>query len=296
MSQQLVKSDLGTFNRFIKNDKTIQHIESALGEKSQDFISNCLAIVSTNDKLAECDPVTVMNCILKATTLDLSMQLGHSWAVPYNDNKTGKVVAQFQIGTKGLKQLAIRTGAVIYLNVAEIKEGEPQIGNPLTGEITFNWIKDLDKRSEAKTVGKAAYIELKNGFKKMLYMTIEEIHAHAKKYSKSYGSSYAPWQKETSKMEDKTIMKQLLNGGEIPLSITDKSGLGDAIKADQAVLEGDASTPRYIDNPNNNQQVDQDKVEKAKKVFNSDAAEDAELVPEETTQEESKESIPAPPE
>ena len=59
-------------------------------------------------------------------------------------------------------------------------EGELRSINKLTGEIDLNGVRTGDT-----VVGYFAYLELTTGFRKTLYMTVEQMAAHAKKYSKS---------------------------------------------------------------------------------------------------------------
>lgn len=73
--------------------------------------------------------------------------------VPFNDNKTGTKVAQFQLGYKGYIQLAIRSGQYKKLNVLSIKEGELVRFDPLNEDIEVNLIADENEREKAETVG-----------------------------------------------------------------------------------------------------------------------------------------------
>ena len=86
----------------------------------------------------------------------------------------------FQLGYRGLIQLAMRTGMYKFLNADEVFEGELRSINKLTGEIDLNGVRTGDT-----VVGYFAYLELITGFRKTLYMTVEQMAAHAKKYSKS---------------------------------------------------------------------------------------------------------------
>jgi recombination protein RecT len=53
-------------------------------------------------------------------------------------------------------------------------------------------------------------MELMNGFRKVVYMTKEQVMAHAKKYSKSFKSQYSAWTTDFGKMARKTPLLQLL--------------------------------------------------------------------------------------
>jgi recombination protein RecT len=140
-------------------------------------------------------------------------------------------MAQFQIGYKGFIQLAQRTGQYRTLNSNDVREGEIKSINRLTGEIDFDW--DLTpERDNKKIIGYVSYFQLTNGFVSTLYWTVEEITAHAKKYSqtfKKYGTGL--WKDEFPAMAHKTVTKMNLskNG---PLSID----MQRAVLSDQAVI------------------------------------------------------------
>ena len=83
-------------------------------------------------------------------------------------------------------------------------------------------------------------------------MTIEELKAHAEKYSKSYaydvrsGKSNSIWSKEFDAMASKTVIKKLLSTWGI-LS----TEMANVIQADQSVVDRDTFT--YVDNGGNSQ-------------------------------------------
>jgi len=60
-------------------------------------------------------------------------------------------------------------------------------------------------------VGFSAYLETVNGFNKAIYWTVDEVNAHAKKYSKSYGYGSGPWVTDYEAMATKTVLRVLLS-------------------------------------------------------------------------------------
>ena len=140
----------------------------------------------------------------------------------------------------------MRSGLYSTLNSGAVCEGQIKEIDFITGEIIRG-----EKISE-KIIGYVAYMELLNGFRKSLYMTIEEIQAHAQKYSQSYaydlksGKKSSVWSTNFDAMAKKTVLKRLLSSFGI-MSIDQKGAdLATALQADQAVItEGDL---RYIDN------------------------------------------------
>ena len=241
--EKVKKTGLQKFNSMVENGRTQEYLNNVLGEKKQTFVSNMVALVSSNKALADCDPSTVMFCCLKASALSLPLEpsLGMCYVLPYNDRKNGTQVAQFQLGAKAYVQLALRSGQFKKINVRDVREGEIVDEDFASGELQFKKLET--DREKAKVVGVVAMFELMNGFSKQLYMSVEELEAHGKKYSQTYKKNYGLWAEKDSKiaMYEKTCIKRLLSKY-APLSIE----MMDAIKSDSAVLKD--NDIRYIDN------------------------------------------------
>jgi len=118
---------------FLSMPSTSKFLEATLQEKRAEFVSNLIAMADADSNLAACEPGALMKCALNATALNLPLNknLGYAYIIPY------KGIPSFQIGYKGIIQLAIRTGAYRFINATEIREGEVD-RNKITGELTFN--------------------------------------------------------------------------------------------------------------------------------------------------------------
>lgn len=241
------QTPLQAFNGFMMNPNTQDYLKSVLKEKSASFMNNMVALVANNKTLQVCKPASIMYVGLKATALGLPLDqnLGFAYAIPYKDNKAGETVAQFQMGYKGFIQLALRTGQFSTINATDIREGEISSINRLTGEITFT---DVPDRAGRKIVGYAAFFRLTNGFRKTLYMSVEEITEHAKRYSQTFKSEYtrksSKWTTDFDAMATKTVLKLLLSKY-APLSV-EMQELREAITADQASFNDNGEID-YID-------------------------------------------------
>jgi recombination protein RecT len=205
MSTEIKKVSMGNFLNFPNTQK---FLETNLKENKREFVSNLLALCDADQNLAECEPGKLMLCAMNATALNLPLNknLGYAYIIPY------KGVPSFQIGYKGLIQLALRTGQYEILNATDIRPGEIE-RNKVTGEITF-----LKDNPTGAIVGYLAFLKLKTGFSASLYMTEAQIEAHAKRFSSSYRYDLAN-NKRTSKWSDpearpkmsiKTVLKALL--------------------------------------------------------------------------------------
>lgn len=242
---------VSTFKQFddtLHSPQTQAYIERVLMSKKNSFVNNISSLVANNTALQACDPRSIIYAGIKATALDLPLDpnLGFAYVIPYNNRKAGITEAQFQIGYKGFIQLAIRSGQFRTINVTDVKEGEVKHFDLLTGETRFD---ALPAREKLPTVGYAAFIRLTNGFEKTLYMTKEEVEAHAYEYSQTYkadkdkGWASSQWSKNFDAMARKTVLKLLLSRF-APLSVE----MQQAISSDQAVFNSPDGAPRYADN------------------------------------------------
>lgn len=169
------------------NENSIQEqFKNALGANSSAFIASVIDLYTGDPQLKTCDPNMVIAQALKAAVLKLPIvkALGYAYIVVYNnsvktDNGWVKVpTPTFMPGYKGFIQLAMRTGQYRTMNTDLVYEGELQKVNKLSGEINFDGKKISDK-----VVGYFAYFELLNGFSKTLFIDVETMAKHAKRYS-----------------------------------------------------------------------------------------------------------------
>lgn len=213
------------------------------------FMTNVLTVVNNSEMLRKADPNTVLTAALLAASIKLPITpgLGMAAIVPFFNGKTKTQEAQFQIMTRGYIQLAQRSGQVTRVTTNAVREGEVTI-NRFTDDIEYH------KPTSERIVGYLAFVRLQNGFEKFVYMTIEELQEHAKKYSQTAAKGYGLWVTNFDAMAKKTVLKLLLSKW-CPLATDD-----DIIKASQgdgAVIregEGGALNPDYVDNPNTYEQ------------------------------------------
>lgn len=186
-----------------------EQFENVLKENAGAFVASIIDLYNTDRTLQMCDPKNVVMEALKAASLKLPInkQLGFAWIVPYRDRKTGQYIPTFQLGYKGYIQLCMRTGAYKYINADVVYEGELVKQDKLTGEIEI----DPTQRKSDKKIGYFAFIETLNGFRKTLYMSMDEITKHAEQFSKSYGNENSVWATDFDAMALKTCLRLLLS-------------------------------------------------------------------------------------
>lgn len=183
------KSPVNILSEMLNRASMKRQFEDTLKAGAATFIASMLELYGSDSKLQLCDPGQVCKEALKAAALRLPINkaLGQAYIIAYNNtvtdehgNKVKRYEPTFQIGYKGLYQLAMRTGQYRIINADVVYEGELKKKSKLTGEIDL----DGDRKSET-VIGYFAYIELLNGYHKALYMSVEEIAIHAKRYSKA---------------------------------------------------------------------------------------------------------------
>lgn len=263
---------LQLFNQTITSPAWEKYLKDILKERKGSFVNNVTALVANDVNLQDCVPATIVFAALKATALNLPLDksLGMAFVIPYKNNKTGVSAAQFQLGYKGVKQLALRSGQFkIIPNATEIKEGELISRNRLSGECVFKFIEDDKVRAKAKTIGYASYFLLLNGAESTFYMSVEEMEQHALRYSQTYRSRDArtknasKWTTDFDDMAKKTVIKLNLSRN-APLSVE----MQDAIKADQSI-QFEEGKYEYLDNSEDiqKQMIDAQKAEEVANKF-----------------------------
>ena len=205
------------------NAESVQaQFKNALGKNSGTFVASVIDLYNGDKSLQQCEPKAVVMEALKAAVLHLPINkaLGYAFIIPFNNNRKVKYTDEqgvererwekvmeptFQIGYKGLIQLAMRTGQYRTLNADAVYEGELRKVNKLTGEIAFD-----GERTSDKVVGYFCYFELLNGFSKTLYMTVEQMAMHAKRFSKG--------------LKKETTVESLINLAALPVSDSNTVG------------------------------------------------------------------------
>ncbi len=207
------------------------------------YIGSVLITVANKPELQACTPESILKSALRAAALELSCDesLHQAQLVPYNNRKTGKKDAQLIVHYLGLVNLAQRTGRYKVINYGPIKEGQEITSDPLSGLHTITGRAERD----ARTLGYFAYFKMLNGFEKSEYMTVEEIHEHAKKFSPSYGSEYSKWKdaKMLPYLEQKTVIRKLMKSADMSGGAGQK--LAEALDADD-VVDGEIDLTKEV--------------------------------------------------
>lgn len=266
--------NLDVLKRVLSADSVMAQFKNALSKNASTFVASLIDLYSSDSKLQLCDPNQVVKEALKAAVLHLPINkaLGQAFIIPFYNtvtdakgNKVKKYEPVFQIGYKGLYQLAMRTGKYAIINADVVYEGELQRTSKLTGEI------DVEGRKVSeKVVGYFAYIQLVDGYHKALYMSVEDMAAHAKRYSKAIAlsvtietllnlaklpvnadSTQVGWQGNFHAMAIKTVLRNLLGKyGYLTVSLQEGIASDTQGDTDEKVIIADAQAIEVVDDAN----------------------------------------------
>jgi len=172
------------------------------------FTRMALSALSANPKLGQCTPQSFLGAMMNAAQLGLepNTPLGQAYLIPYRNHGTDEV--QFQIGYKGLLDLAYRSGEVSTVQAHAVHENddfEYQYGlEPMLKHIPA-------KTNRGSATHYYAVVKMKDGGYCFTVMSREDMEKHAKKYSQSYSKGYSsPWTSTFDEMAKKTVLKRTL--------------------------------------------------------------------------------------
>lgn len=182
------------FEKYANGGWVQNQLSTIMGKNAGSFTASMIELFSHDSGLQECNPKDVVMEALKAASLHLPLAkpLGRAYVLPFKNK--GVATPTFVIGWKGLVDLAVRTGQYETINAICIYKGEMTGQDKLSGFVSLDGIKESNE-----VVGYLGYFKLTTGFKKMVYMTVEQM-AH-------YGKTYAPTLKYNKITEEELVKK-----------------------------------------------------------------------------------------
>lgn len=226
----MAQNNLVKLRETLKAPSVEAKFKEMLGKRAPQFMTSITSVVTNNTLLQKADVNSIIMGAALAASMDLPLNsaLGYVALVPFN-SKDG-CYAQLQIQWKGLVELFLRSGQCQSIICETVYEGQLVKKNKFIGEYVF----DEDAKKSDKIIGFMAYFRLTNGFEKTEYMTIEEVKAHAQKFSQTYRSGRGVWKDQFEAMAKKTVLRRLLTKW-APKSIE----MQQMAIFDQSVVKGD---------------------------------------------------------
>lgn len=171
------------------------------------FTRMVLSALSTTPKLADCSPQSFLAAMMTAAQLGVepNTALGQAYLLPYRNH--GNMECQFQLGYKGLIDLAYRSGEVSVIQAHTVYENDV-FEYELGMDPKLRHVPAKSDRGEA--VAYYAMFKTKDGGYGFEVMSVDDVQRHAQRYSKSYGSGSSPWSSNFDEMAKKTVLKRAL--------------------------------------------------------------------------------------
>ena len=208
------------------------------------FTRMALSALNSTPKLEECSQMSFLAALMNAAQLGLepNTPLGQAYLIPYNNK--GKLECQFQIGYKGMIDLAYRSDSVQTVQAEAVYEKdhfEYELG--LNTKIIHKPV--LKERGEV--IAFYAIFKLNNGGFGFSVMSKEDMDQYASQYSKSFGSSSSPWKINYESMAKKTVIKQALKYAPIKVDFQKAITLDETIKSELSVDMSEVVNETIVD-------------------------------------------------
>ena len=213
MADSIIQKSVAAADK--KPAKTLQqYVKSMEGEIAkalpsvltpERFSRMVLTALSVNPKLAECTPKSFLGAMMTSAQLgvEVNTALGQAYLIPFRNH--GTMECQFQLGYKGLIDLAYRSGEISVIQAHVVYEND-EFTYELGLEPKLKHVPAKSNRGAA--IMYYAMFKTKDGGYGFEVMSVEDVVTHAKRYSKSYGSG--PWQNNFDEMAKKTVLKRVL--------------------------------------------------------------------------------------
>ena len=167
------------------------------------FSRMVLTALTKTPKLAECTPQSFIGAMLTAAQLGLepNTPLGQAYLIPYGNK------CEFQIGYKGLLELAHRSGELKTLEARCVYQNDEF---SIEYGLKPNLVHKPTFRDKGELIGIYGVYHTNNGGYAFEFMSKEDIEQHRNQYSKSYKNTSSAWQTDFESMGKKTVIKRLL--------------------------------------------------------------------------------------
>ena len=183
-----------------------------------------MTALRANPRLLECSQESLFKCIVQCSQLGLEPDgvLGLAYLIPYGREAT------LVVGYKGLLMLARRSGELLSITCEEVyscDEFEYQLGDDARIEHVPS--DDADRESHPITHVYAS-VEMTGGSRQRKVWSRKKIDRHKERFSSGWRRAHdkkqdSPWHHDWVSMAKKTVLRDMINRGEIPLSVEVRS-------------------------------------------------------------------------
>ena len=195
------------------------------------FTRIALSALNNTPALKQCTPISFLAALMNAAQLGLepNTPLGQAYLIPYKNK--GQLEVQFQVGYKGLIDLAYRNGQMQTIQAQAVYENDQF-------EYEYGLEPKLIHRPAYSDRGEVVYFygifRTVNGGFGFSVMSKADMDQYARTYSKAFESSYSPWKINFEEMAKKTVIKQALKYAPIRTDFQRALSMDETIKKEIA--------------------------------------------------------------
>ena len=229
--QQVQANKPKTITEFINDPAMQAQFAKALPSviTPERFTRIVLTALRNNPRLMECDRTSLLAAIMSSAQLGLepNTPLQQAHLIPYGKE------CQFQIGYKGLIDLAYRSGEVSIIQAQTVYANDE-----FSYELGINpklIHKPCMKGNRGEAIAYYAIFKMKNGGENFEVMSKDDVAEFAKAKSKAFNNG--PWRTDFNAMAKKTVLKQVLKYAPIH-----SESMAVAIQNDEHILYTDERT------------------------------------------------------
>lgn len=220
MAQDLIQSKHNNLKKLM--DASKKEIIAALPKHVDPdrMLRVAMTEVRKNPRLLECDQASFLGAVIQASQLGLEPggALGHCWLIPYRNKSQGIVECQFQIGYRGMLDLAYRSDRVSHAIARAVYDGDYFDYCFGTGEDVKHKPESLEGAPLTHTY---CIVFLKSGGRLFDVMNRQQIDDTRKR---SMSPDRGPWVTDFEAMAKKSSVRKLFKY--TPISIEVQSAVG----------------------------------------------------------------------
>lgn len=200
------------------------------------FTRMVFTALSSTPKLQQCTPQSFLGAMMQAAQLGLepNTPVGQAYLIPYGN------VCQFQLGYKGLLDLAYRSGEIKDIQAHEVHEND-EFEHELGLDPKLKHIPAMSNRGPV-TMYYAVW-HTKTGGYGFEVMSKEDVLEFAKRKSKSFKNG--PWQTDFDEMAKKTVLKKALKYAPIATEFVKSIATDETVKS--SILPDMADQPNEME-------------------------------------------------
>lgn len=205
-----------------------------------------LTACNTSPLILDCEPISIVGAVMRAAAFGLSLETvtGEAFIIPRrNKNLGGRYAANFQIGYKGLRKLALQGDPdlrdLFAYAVYEHDVFDYQLG--MSPEIRMH--KPAPSGSRGKLVHAYAVGVWKDQYRRFEVID-QDVIDRAKRFAGGLDKPDSPWNTNEEAMWRKTSMRRFCN--QVPLSsdVARELARGDGVDGHDSLRERAAEDPR----------------------------------------------------